>query len=120
MGDEVFSVPASHFHVFRAEDGTLHWQGSYEGITVIAARPLDDNSGCVVLLDPGAMPRSTFENLFCVDANGKVMWKAQLPQSHDAFVDLQLTDALYANSWSGYRVKLDPATGKIVDQVFVK
>ncbi len=88
---------------------------------VASALPIDNNSRCIVLLDILASKESQFRNLLCIERDGNVVWKAELPVSQDAFVSFQMTtDGLVANSWSGYRVILNPATGKIMERQFVK
>ena len=120
MPKEIFSIPSLQFRVLRTEDGGVEWQGTYDGMKVVAVALLEDDKKCLILLDLAATRKSRFENLICIDAIGQVLWKGQLPQSADAFVSIQISDGLYANSWSGYRVRLDPATGVILEQQFVK
>jgi len=88
---------------------------------VNGALPIDNGSECVILLDPDASKEQTFDNLLRVGRDGNVVWKAELPQDHDAYVSFHRTpEGLVANSWSGYRVRLDLATGKIIEKQFVK
>jgi hypothetical protein len=117
---EIFSVPSLPFRVLRTEHGGFEWQGTYEGMEVTAVELLEDDTRCLILLDLVATRKSRFENLLCIDASGQVLWKGQLPQGADAFVSIRMSDGLYANTWSGYRVRLDPATGVILEQQFVK
>jgi len=118
---EIFSSSTLQLRVLRTEDGELCWQGTYHGMKIVAVELLDGNSRCLILLDPDATRRSYFENLLCVDANGNVLWRAQLiDTSNDTFVSVRLADGLYANTWSGYRVRLDPATGAVLEAQFVK
>jgi hypothetical protein len=80
--------------------------------------PEDD---CLVLLDPDAMKKLTFENLLKVRRDGSVEWKAALPQSHDTFVSMEACgDRIEANTWSGYRVEIDLSSGQIKSVRFVK
>jgi len=121
MPKEIFSIPSLQFRVFQAEGGGFDWRGTYEGMKVVAAQPFEGNSRCLILLDPDASQKSYFENLLCVDASGKVLWRAQPPQSsNDAFVAIRMTGELYANTWSGYRVRIDLETGRTVELQFVK
>ena len=74
------------------------------------------------LLDYIAGPK-TFANLLLVRIEGTIAWQAPPPDqsSNDAFVELGWDgDDLVANSWSGYRVSFDSATGAIKGQAFVK
>jgi hypothetical protein len=120
MPTEVFSIPGHEFAVFRAEDGAIGYSGSYQGIKVVAALPIDD-ARCLVLLDMAASKQEVFENLLCVERSGKVVWKAELPDQPDAFVKFEMTaDGLRAWTWSAWMLRLDPATGKIIERQFVK
>jgi hypothetical protein len=47
--------------------------------------------GTLVLLDPASSKEPTFENLF-LRRGGRIKWKAELPQSHDAFASIDITD----------------------------
>jgi len=120
MPTEVFSIPSHEFVVFRADDGAISWSGSYRGMKVAAASPIDD-ARCLVLLDTAASKEKVFENLLCVERNGAVAWKAELPDQPDAFVKFEMTPTgLRAWTWSGWNLKLDTATGRIIEREFVK
>jgi len=120
MPTKVFSIPGHEFAVFRAEDGAISWNGSYQGMKVVAALPMDA-ARCLVLLDMAASKQEVFENLICVERTGNVVWKAELPDQPDAFVKFELTaDGLRAWTWSAWMLRLDPATGKAIERQFVK
>jgi outer membrane protein assembly factor BamB len=120
MRTVVFSIPSLQFRVLRTETGELEWEGDYQGMKVIATLPIDNDQKCLILLDlvPGRSGR--FQNLVCVGGDGKAVWTAQHVQSHDPFVSIQSNDGLYANTYQGYRVRLDPQTGSILETEFVK
>ncbi len=121
MPKEAFAIADFSFRVFRSAAGSIHWRGEYQGMKVVAAQPVDNDSKCLILLDTMASKEPTFENLLSVESEGDVVWKAELPQSHDTFVSFQgKADGLLANMWSGYRVRLDPATGKLMQKQFVE
>jgi hypothetical protein len=121
MSDGIFLIPSLQFSVFQGVDGSLHWQGDYQGMEVVAVVPADSNSTCIILLEPTASKQPTFQNLLRVDHGGNIVWKAELPGSHDVFADVQMkADGLYAHSMSGYLLKLDPSTGRILERTFVK
>jgi hypothetical protein len=120
MATEVFSIPNHEFTVFRAKDGAISWSGSYQGMKVVAAS-LFDGARCLLLLDTATSKQEIFQNLLCVERSGKVVWRAELPDQPDAFVKFEIAaDGLYAWTWSAWMLKLDPATGKIIKQEFVK
>lgn len=121
MMNQIFSILSSAFLVFREADGSIRWRGDYRGMKVIAVLPFDGNSNCLILLDMAASKEPTFENLICVNSDGGVAWKAELPETNDAFVSIEMTNnGLQANTWNGYRVTLDRYTGKIIQSKFVK
>lgn len=121
MSNEVFSSPALSFRVFQDTGGAFHCEGHYHGMKVLAAMPINGNSKCVILLDPAASKEPTFENLLCVARDGTIVWKAELPENNDTFVSLKGTKAgLFANTWSGYYVKINGSNGKLIEREFVK
>jgi hypothetical protein len=118
--DVVFSVEDRLFAVFRDADGSLHWS-DYDGKKVIAAFPSDDGTRCVLLLARYPTSKPRFENLFCIDRSGKKVWIAELPQTHDRFMEAHMEpDGLHAGSWSSYWIVFDPADGHIISQEFTK
>jgi hypothetical protein len=82
---------------------------------------IETSKGSLILLDPDASKQPTFENLF-LRRNGRIKWKAQLPQSHDVFVSVKLTESgeIEAQTWQGLLVKVDLETGKTTKKEFVK
>lgn len=70
MVAEAFSIPTHQFMVFQADDGTTSWNGSYQGMKLLAAWPID-SARCLILLDWMATKQNVFENLLCVDRSGK-------------------------------------------------
>ncbi|MGP0093126.1 MAG: hypothetical protein ACLPKB_24775 [Xanthobacteraceae bacterium] len=116
----LFSVPSLQFEVVRYADGSVSWS-EYFGGKVKTAIPLDDGVHCVLLLDRATMELGADRNLICVARDGRIVWVAKLPQTHDAFLRVQMEGGkLYAHSWSSYRVTLDPATGETTELVFTK
>jgi hypothetical protein len=121
MREEIFSIPAAGFVVFRNADGAMSWSNSYSGKEVGAALPLAGGTCCVILLDPDSSEKAAFRNLFCAERDGTIAWTAELPQTHDAFIDVQMdADGLHAQSWSGFNVTLNATTGQVIRQDFVK
>jgi outer membrane protein assembly factor BamB len=119
MPTEIFSIPGQ-FTVFRAEDGAFSWSGNYRAMKIVAALPIDGER-CLILLDTAASKEKVFENLLCVDCSGSTVWKAALPDQPDAFVKFEMTvNELCAWTWSGWALRLEPATGKILERHFVK
>jgi outer membrane protein assembly factor BamB len=118
--DVVFAVEAARFTAFRAADGSMRWS-DYDGKKVQSAFPSADGARCIILWDGDACAKPRFENLFCVDRNGKTIWTAPLPDTHDFFVEARMEpDGLHAWSWSGFRLDLDPADGHVMSREFTK
>jgi hypothetical protein len=66
----------------------------------------------------------TQENLGRMRADGAVVWKAVPPDPNagDSWVAVEWVpdEGLVANSWSCWRVRIDPATGESIDKEFTK
>jgi hypothetical protein len=81
----------------------------------------------IALVNPdlGPMDRP-FRNLLRRDPQNRVVWIAELPdplatEQYDTYVAIAWDGGeITANSWSGYFVRIDPDTGKILDGEFVK
>jgi hypothetical protein len=119
MPVETFSI-LGQFTVFRSEDGAITWSGSYRTMKISAAFLIDDER-CIILLDPGASKQEVFENLLCLESSGSMVWKAELPDQPDVFVKFEIAaDGLQAWTWSGWVLRLELTTGKILERHFVK
>ncbi len=84
---------------------------------------LPDDKRKLVLFDSSAHLGGRLENLVLLDPAGMFVWAAELPEgtSPDCFVGARIdAGTLLANTWSGYLVTLDPQTGRILAQRFVK
>lgn len=96
-------------------------EGRYEGMAVSAAIPLDRGIRCILLLDPDANTKQKFENLICINRSGAIEWRTPLPTSPDAFVAVEMVNGgIFAWSWSGHKIHLDPNTGKGIGRIFTK
>ncbi len=63
------------------------------------------------------------ENLICVDSQGSMRWRAQLPKGSgaDCFVAIRADGGeLTATTWSGWRIEVEPSTGRHLRAAFVK
>jgi hypothetical protein len=108
--------------VIRNDDGAVRWRGKPVGFPVKAVSPIEKDDGAVVLLDYMAGPKK-FANLLRIRIDGTIAWQANPPDhsGNDAFVEFRWDgDEVVANSWSCYQVRLDPLTGRVRSQVFVK
>ena len=66
----------------------------------------------------------TQDNLVRMRADGGVVWKAKPPESSagNSWVAVEMVpdEGLIANSWSCWRVRLDPTTGVSIHKQFTK
>jgi hypothetical protein len=104
--------------------GKVLWQGLPFGCAVEKIMPLLDHPDCIVLLEQNEFSRSDYHhlgNLVKVSSNGKIIWAAQLPETIDVYVNFGWDEnMIFANSWSGFQVQIDPENGKILKRVFTK
>lgn len=103
--------------------GRILWEGQPEESAPRTVLPLNNADDCIVLLGYEHSDAMPFENLLRLSPSGRVVWRAQLPseEPNDAYVSLSRTpEGLVANSWSGYWVRLDEASGRIIERVFTK
>ncbi len=108
--------------VAKGESGRILWTGKPDGYPAKAVLPLPESEDAVVLLDYMAGPK-VFANLVRISPTGEVVWRSDPPETSmpDAWVQCEWRgNDLYVNSWSGYRVKLDLATGRPRTSEFVK
>ena len=88
---------------------------------VLAQVGLPDGSK-VFLYDMPPEGAHVISNLTCETADGTMLWSASPGQfGPDAFVRICIDDdELTANTWSGYRLWLDPGSGREVRRDFTK
>ena len=62
------------------------------------------------------------QNLVAFDRKGKELWKAKNPSSAptDAYVNFIDNEDLVVGNFAGYRCKIDPDTGDVLDAQFTK
>jgi len=77
-----------------------------------------------ILFEPGSDNRNwgQFHNLYGININGKIIWKADLPSTKpDCYWKIKLIgENLRAYSFSSYDCIIDPITGKILSSEFYK
>lgn len=80
-----------------------------------------DWAGSILLYDWMAKEVEGGRNLMRVDAEGQILWKASPPNTQDCFTRIAWDgQALTANTWSCYRVAVDPENGKVTVLEFTK
>jgi len=79
--------------------------------------------GTLILYEPRNSAAHREQNLVLVNANGAIIWIAELPKNTgpDCFLSVKVENgAVVANTWSCYALTLDISSGKILEQVFTK
>ena len=76
-----YTIESGKLVVRDSTTGKILWSGNFEGFPVFRLLPLELEGDCLVLLDPGASKKPTFENLLRVKANGTVVWHAKIMNS---------------------------------------
>jgi hypothetical protein len=119
----VYTIEGERLIVSDAISGATYWAGKPLDAAVADVKAVPGSDRAVVLLDYMAVPNGPFQNLICVSPEGTVVWAAPLPSisSTEAYVSFDLgIDELRANSWDGYRVHIDLASGEILQKTFTK
>jgi hypothetical protein len=76
-----------------------------------------------VLFDWSSNKEYRFENLVCLNGDGSLRWKAELPKNSgpDCFVGIALDNSqLRANTWSGFALWLDLLSRRVLKSAFTK
>jgi hypothetical protein len=120
MANVEFSSPKHGINV-EIDEGSYICSGDYYGMPIKSALPIHGGAHCVLLLDPDASKAPAFENLICIDREGRVIWHAHLPTSPDAFLSIaRIPEGILTKTWSGMSLVLDPVTGRELNRKFVK
>jgi hypothetical protein len=94
-----------------------------DGMRVLDLRIALDGCSAIALLDP-PVGGGRVRNLVRITSAAEVVWRGELPQagSTDAFVslDTDIDGVVLASTWTGCRVRIDPATGGLLSQEFTK
>jgi hypothetical protein len=95
----------------------------FEGVAVVDRVLLaDGDQVCLLRYEVGG-PK-TQDNLVRLTRDGRLVWRAEPPDASagDRWVSVEgdQTGWLAANSWSCWRVTLDPATGRDLSKYFTK
>lgn len=86
---------------------------------IVKSQPCGSEGMRLVVYDVQAL--KMMSGLLMVDANGDVIWQAVLPWGDDAVVDVRIDhNAIIANTWQGFQVLVDAATGLCEKARFVK
>ena len=86
----------------------------------------------IVLLDPDGYlkdpdypkerrrGKDALRNLRAYSTSGELLWEAEFPEPVDYYYKIVSRSPLVALSFSSYRCRIDPATGKIIEAEFLK
>lgn len=78
--------------------------------------------GLLVLEDPNGFPRAE-SNLYCVSPNGKILWKAEKPDSNTLYSRMRLNEdgaSLSTYTIGGHACELELGTGKILSKTSIQ
>ncbi len=78
--------------------------------------------GYVILENPDGFPRGE-SNLYCISANGKIVWKAEKPSADTLYSRVRFNEdgmTLSTYTINGHACDLDPGTGKILSQTSIQ
>lgn len=107
--------------VSEDDNGELTWSGDLDGVPVLTVFPLSSRIVILLAYPCDELISRTFENILCYEADGSFFWRGQLPDTHDSYVHMEVRDGvIYGTTWSGFRVSLDPQTGRVTNKEFVK
>lgn len=100
------------------------------GYPAMEAFGLEDR--VIVLLDPDAYlkdpdypkerrrGKDALRNLRAYSRSGELLWEAEFPEEADYYYKIVSRLPLVALSFSSYRCRIDPATGRIIEAEFLK
>ena len=78
--------------------------------------------GTIVLENHVGYPRNE-SNLYCISADGKVIWHAEKPDPSTHYSRMRLGDdgsSISTYTLSGHACELDPKTGKILSKTSIQ
>lgn len=75
----------------------------------------------IVLFEPDSV-MGTFQNLVCLDLDGRIVWVAELPDTgkEDVYYQMSSTDPLVVDSFTSFECEISTQSGKILRQRFFK
>jgi hypothetical protein len=124
---EVAPSGAAYRHCLQA--GALLQLAPDSGAIIRCHKPLGTkivqfqprNSGIIVQEEYYGFPRGQ-SNLYLVDYAFMLIWRAELPGSHDIYVNgfIDRGDCIQCSSWECFMCGICPKTGKILSRQFTK
>jgi hypothetical protein len=116
-----YSLDNGELEIRDSSTWEVVWQGKPAGHLVIEVVPLADTEDCLLLLE-WFHDKKRCRNLWRYSYEEGIIWQAELPSlGPDIYVAVEAKDGhLVGQTWSGFTVRLDKRTGKILSAVFVK
>jgi hypothetical protein len=71
----IYSIESDKLVARNEGAKALVWENNFGGAKVFKILPLENDKGCIVLLDPGSSNQPTFENLMLISPSGDLYWK---------------------------------------------
>ena len=91
----------------------------FEKGIVIKSMKIPEGDDLIIVVE-GAQNESS-RNLLRIDSAGSIVWRAAAPRAPGGYTDVAFRgEILFAKSWSGFKIALDPRTGASLDEQFVK
>jgi hypothetical protein len=63
---------------------------------------------------------AAIRNLRAFSSSGAALWEAEMPEGADYYHKIVNVDPVEVDSFSSFRCRLDPRTGRIVSKRFMK
>lgn len=123
MTDRVlFDFEGDGVLVVRSGDGSTREVRQIDDMLISSVLPVEDR---VVLLLTKASKWGSSQNLVCLDGYAELVWRAPILESSPypkeyASVAISEEGLLVAHTWGGVRATLDPMTGRVLSEEFVK
>src|SRR5262249_4671989 len=105
-----------------ASSGIIAWRARLDGYAVWKVEAIPGSDDCLALLEYWGRPGYGLRNLIRVGPDGSIAWRAEQPEGdHDRYTGIGWPpEGLEAWSSSGYRVRLDLDTGRILSRTITK
>ena len=85
-------------------------------------KSLQSTYGIIILEDHSGFPRGE-SNLYCMNADGKIVWTAEKPDPYTLYSRVRFNDdgqTIATYTINGHACDLDPETGKILNDTSIK
>jgi hypothetical protein len=110
--------------VWVADGHRVVWRGKPDGRDAVHVVALPRTNDAVVLLKwpaghDGKVSRiGTWTNLVRIASDGSIVWRAVGLDLEDRWTAVRWANGLFASTWTGFAVTLDPDTGEVLSRTF--